>query len=108
EGGSPSYSAEKMAAHLRSLGVPLKQFATTKFDDKKVWDWMLANDQDPEALITEQLRIAPTKALQEQARETVAMTYGERAAGEAANDAGEQDDREGPFTERSAPRSAMA
>lgn len=108
KGGSPSYSAEKMAAHLRSLGVPLKQFSTTKFDDKKVWDWMLANDQDPEALITEQLRIAPTKALQEQARETVAMTYGERAAGEAANDAGEQDDREGQFTERSAPRSAMA
>lgn len=108
KGGSPSYSTEKMAAHLRTLGVPLKQFSTTKFDDKKVWDWMLANDQDPEALITEQLRISPSKALQEQARETVAMTYGEPAVGEAANDEGAQDDREGQITERSAPRSAMA
>jgi hypothetical protein len=104
KGKSPTYDSDLMQQALRGLGMSMKQYATTKFDDVKVWDWLVANDHDPEVFIKEQLRMSPSKALTEQARATVAATYG-RTRMEVEDESAEPNDREGQDAEQTALRS---
>lgn len=110
KGASASYDEDAMARHLRGMGVNLKQFAKSRYDDAKVYDYALETGLDADAFIKEEIRLAPSAGLIEQARETVRAMFGASPKPSLAqlSSEGQQDDRAGRNTERSAPRSVSA
>jgi hypothetical protein len=112
KGSSTTFDAKAMEAHLRSMGVPMKQFAKARLDEAKVYEWAVSAKLDPEAFITESVRFSPSEDLKQRARDSVRQAFGQPvgvAAGPSANDGEPMDDREGPDTTgRSAPRSVLA
>lgn len=76
KGASPSYDADAMARTLKSMGVPLKQFAKHKYDDAKVYEFAKAHGLDPDAFATEEIRMSPSDALRSEAEKFIRATYG--------------------------------
>jgi hypothetical protein len=115
KGSSVSYDAKAMETQLRSMGLPMKQFAKTQLDESKVYDWAHNAKLDPDAFIKETIRFSPNEDLKQRARDSVRQAFvpvveTPKAAAQSANDDhGPQDDRDGPDTTgRSAPRSVSA
>jgi hypothetical protein len=119
KGAKAEYDADAMATKLSELGVDLRTFRVDKVDAEKAYAHLADRGYDPEAFMTEQIRLSVAEHLKEAAREVVAKTYPRVAdahtqidsqdTAAAANDAAaEPDVREGQSTERLAPRTAMA
>lgn len=110
KGSSTTFDSKSMEAALRSLKVPMKQFARVALDEAKVYEWAVESKLDPEAFIKETIRFSANESLKQTARDTVRQAFGPSVAEPSANDEeGPQDDRVGPDTTgRSAPRSVSA
>ena len=74
-GKDVSWDAEAMALRLSELGVDPMQYRTDKFDPDLAYEFLAAKGLDPEQFMTEQIRIAPSKFLKDQAIDMVTNTY---------------------------------
>lgn len=127
-GKDVSYDTAAMAAKLTELGIDPNKYRTDKFDADAAFEYLADRQLDPQAFMKEQIRLAPSKFMKEQAAEMVAETYPrmrevvaevttdgadmDQAANVEATevvqyDAAELDVRDGQSTERLAQRTAM-
>lgn len=69
------YNADAMARVLRDLNVDTKQFRTYELDSVKVYAKAAEMGFDADALITEQITMAPAKAIKEQMVDFINQNY---------------------------------
>lgn len=70
-----TYDVDGLVAKLRELGEPVEPYQRAKLDAAKAYEALLAAGEDPEAYVTETLRIGVSKALRASAKEIVRAAY---------------------------------
>jgi hypothetical protein len=129
KGGKKVVDVEGALAELQQRGCDTEQFVSREIDPLKLYEHMQANEMDPEAVMTEQIRFTVSADIKAEAAKTVEMVWGDQSNSEAESTASskpaaeaeaeceafgdesagdEETVREGQSTERLAPRTHMA